>query len=130
MGRDQDFREEVAHRLMKEIQVRRLSKKMTAETLGVSRQILDLYLKAKVTPRPEVLRRACEAWPDIVFRFRDHVFSVTHFRENAPAAAQQASRQMSLFEALNSLQKENLKISITKHEPKSLELSVRIEFAS
>ena len=128
MGRDQDFRDEVARRLGDEIKQRHLSKKAAAQTLEVSRQILDLYLKAKVTPRPEVLRRACKAWPNLVFRFRDHVFSVTHFEQSAPAP--NSAKQLSLFEALNSLQKENLKISIAKHEPQSLELSVRIEFAS
>ena len=128
MGRDQDFRDEVAKRLAAEIRGRRLSKKTAAQTLEVSRQILDLYLKARVTPRPEVLRRACNAWPSLVFRFRDHVFSVTHFEQPSPSS--EPPTQPSLFDALNSLQKENLKISIVKHEPQSLELSVRIEFAS
>lgn len=129
MGRDQDFRDEVARRLGDAIKTRRLSKKAASQALEVSRQILDLYLKAKVTPRPEVLRRACKAWPGLEFRFRDHVFSVTHFQEKAAKPEPAPAKQLSLFDALNALDKNNLKVSIAKQEPKSLELSVRIEFA-
>jgi len=129
MGRDQDFRNEVKQRLGDAIKARRLSKKAAAEALGVSRQMVHLYLRAKVTPRPEVLRRACEAWPELEFRFRDHVFSVTHFLQSSPVPVPTTPTQLSLLDAINALDKDSLKVSIAKPGPKSLEFSVRIEFA-
>jgi hypothetical protein len=128
MGRDQDFRDEVARKLRAAIGQRKLSKKAAAQTLQVSRQILYLYLKAKVTPRPEVLRRACKEWL-LEFQFRDHAFGVKYFGENNRGIEAAPQKQLSLFDALNTLNTGNLKVSIAKQEAQRLELSVQIEFA-
>ena len=128
MATEQKFRQEVKRELNKAIKERSLSKKKAAEILNVTRQSLDLYLKGRVTPRPHVLYRACEAW-NLKFEFRDRFFSVLDFK---PAAGPRPAppKQLSLFEALNGLEGNDLKISIVRQEPRALELRVRIEFAS
>src|SRR5882672_5359046 len=61
-GADSELRRAIVRGLKEALRANNLTKSEAAELLGVERQTLWLYLRGKVTPGGDVLRRAFELW--------------------------------------------------------------------
>ena len=121
---DPELRREVALRFREAIQRRNLSLRVAAETLGVKRQTLWLYLNQKATPGGDVLRRACELW-EISLTVKGFEFTTEAFRparKDAPSKAE----QLDMFKALEILHDAKLEAKVVGKVGDYFELRVRI----
>lgn len=124
---DPELRREFAKKLSAVV-VGKIPKKSAAATLGVSRQMLDLYLKGEVAPGPDIVLRAMREWR-FTFRHRGQEITSSHFERNIAEDRSPAPLQLNLFDAINSLDKRDLDIAIVKKGPDRIELQVSIKFA-
>jgi transcriptional regulator with XRE-family HTH domain len=117
------LRADFAARLSKAISG--ISKTEAAEKLGITRQMLNRYLKAKSTPGGEVIKRACENWK-LTLSIRGFEFKAGAF--DAPARSTAAkSSQLSLLELLEKLRNDQLEAKIVGREGDSFTLKLRIK---
>ena len=110
---------------------RRMTKTRAAKELGVSRQMLHLYLKGKSLPKREVLQRACEAW-ELKINYRDLIVSSGSFP--SPSVKTETSEpkqlELDLQEAIDQLGNENLAVRILRKDNGRIELQVDVRFGS
>lgn len=124
---DQDLREEFAFKVRNAIENRALTKKRAAAELGITRQSLYLYIKAKVAPGPDVLRKAMELWK-IDLTYRGHRLTLEDLSARSFASATVLPVQMSLWDTLKRLDNRSVKVVIDDKSLQSLELKVSINF--
>lgn len=107
-----------------------MSKKLAAATLGVSRQMLDIYLTGKSAPGPDIILRAMKAW-NITFTYRGREIASSQLSRPALVEIQSAAEQLQLplRDAIHSLGEEDLRIRIAKKQADRIELQVSIRFA-
>ena len=109
--------------------IKGLRKKSVAEKLGISRQMLRLYLKKKATPGGEVIKKACDEWKLSLsikgFQFTAGAFGGTTFRKRRPR-----SKQPELFDLLDKLEKNQLEAEIVGRDGNSYLLRLRIRLAA
>jgi len=119
------LRAELAAQLFKAIQG--TPKKKAAAVLGVTTQMLRLYLKGKATPGGEVIRRACDEW-NLTLSIRGFEFSRDAF---GPTQKRRATRnkaiQFSLLDLLEKLRNDQLEAKIVGREGDSFYLELRIK---
>jgi transcriptional regulator with XRE-family HTH domain len=109
--------------------VGKMSKKTAAATLGVSRQMLEVYLNGEAMPGSDVIMRAMKAW-GIPFRFRGRQISVSQLsKPTAVAASAPEQLSLPLEDAIRHLGPEDLGVSISKKGMDRVELQVSIKFA-
>jgi hypothetical protein len=113
---------------LREAVLGKIRKKSAAATLGVSRQMLDLYLNGRATPGPDIILRAMKEWK-LRFKHRGQEISSSHFERNLPSVKASAPQQLNLFDAINSLDQRDLQITLTKKSPDRIEMQVSIKFA-
>jgi hypothetical protein len=126
---DPEFCAECARKL-REAVVGKMRKKAAAAVLGVSRQMLDVYLKAEATPGPDVLLRAMKAWRfTLKYRGRE----ITSSQLARPPAGETPSTPEQLLlplrEAIEALNEGDLGVRIVRKAPDRIELQVSIKFA-
>lgn len=122
------LRLEVAKTFRDAMLERNLTVTAAAHQLGISRQSMHKYLKGSVTPRADVVSRACLRW-NLTMNVYGQVLSAGGF--GLPREPKLASPiQLTFSDMLQSLQDHNLDIRIIRAVGKSLELKVRIKFAS
>lgn len=126
---DPEFCDEFARKLRQAI-VGKMTKKLAAATLGVSRQMLDVYLNGKSTPGSDVILRAMKAWGfPLKYRGRE-VMSSQLVRPTAGGADVPPEQLLlPLRDAIHSLDEGDLNIRIAKKEADRIELQVSIRFA-
>lgn len=126
---DPEFCDEFAAKLRRAI-VGRVTKKLAAATLGVSRQMLDVYLNGKAAPGPDVTLRAMKAW-NFTLKYRGREISSSQLTRPAVVEIQGAEEQLflPLRDAIQSLDEADLRIRIAKKEPDRIDLQVSIRFA-
>ena len=124
---DPELRKEFADKLRLAV-VGHVSKKSAATVLGVSRQMLDLYLDERAAPGPDVLLRAMREWK-FTLKYRGREVSSSQFER--PHASEMATipEQLPLFDAIRDLDKRDVQISILKKEADRIDLQVSIKFA-
>ncbi|HTZ96047.1 MAG TPA: helix-turn-helix transcriptional regulator [Terriglobales bacterium] len=107
--------------------IKGMSKKEAAEKLGVTRQMLNRYLKSKSTPGSEIVKRACDEWKLTLsvrgFEFKGGAFDVPSKRRSEPAKA----AQMDLLGLLDKLRNDQLEAKIVGREGDSFYVKLRIK---
>ena len=96
--------------------IRNTSKNLAAEKLGISRQMLRLYLKELATPGGEVIKKACDEW-NLSLSIKGFNFSGEAFA-GRPKQRKQAKepQQVTLFDLLDKLNKDQLEAQIVGRE--------------
>jgi transcriptional regulator with XRE-family HTH domain len=119
------------HSLRTAIQRRKLTITAAARVLGVTRQMLHLYLGgSRHQPRWRVIERACRAW-DISFVAQGKKFDRRAFgEEKKPAKVRDSAVQLMLLpEAIECLQDANLDVRIIRRDASRVFLEVQVRFA-
>lgn len=119
------LRTEFAAQLSKAIQG--VSKREAAEKLGITRQMLNRYLKGRSTPGGEIIKRACDTWKLSLsvrgFEFKAGAFDAPSRRRSETAKAS----QLSLLELLEKIRNDQLEAKIVGREGDSFYLKLRIK---
>ena len=110
--------------------IKGISKKLASDKLGISRQMLRLYLKGMATPGGEVIKKACDEWGLSLsikgFQFTGDAFASEvksrGRRENLP--------EPSLFDLLDKLEKNQIEAEVVGREGDSFYLRFRIKLAA
>jgi transcriptional regulator with XRE-family HTH domain len=96
-----------------------------AQDLGITKQALSLYLREKATPSAETLRILC-AGLKLQLEIEGAIVSasdpIPHRTEPAP--------QLTLFEAISSVDSKHLTVDLLKRGDQSMELKISIDFAN
>lgn len=122
------LRKEVARVFRDAMIARKLTVTAAARELGVSRQSMHKYLNGAVTPRADIVRKACSSW-GMTMNVYGLVLSASDF--GTPGGPRTVGPiQMSFSDMLRSLRDRNLEIKIVRAVGGSLELNVKIKFAS
>ncbi|HXR38695.1 MAG TPA: hypothetical protein VN776_06365 [Terracidiphilus sp.] len=110
--------------------IKDISKKVAADKLGISRQMLRLYLKAMATPGGEVIKKACDEW-HLSLSIKGFQFTGEAFASEVKSRGRQASLpQPGLFDLLDKLEKNQLEAEIVGREGDSFYLRLRIKRAA
>jgi len=128
--RDEELCNEFASKLKQAI-AGRVRRKTAAALLGVSRQMLDLYMKEKATPGSDVIVRAMKAW-NFKLNYRGREFGAPLLTRTEQMTTQVHAEQLRLplRDAIHSLSQEDIAISLSKKEPDRIDLQVSIKFVS
>lgn len=110
--------------------VGKVRKKTAAAILGVSRQMLDVYINGKATPGPDVILRAMKAW-NFTLKYRGREITSSQLARSVGKELPPVPEQLllPLRDAIDALGEENLLVRISKKEPDRIELQVSIRFA-
>jgi len=107
-----------------------ISKKLAAEKLGITRQMLRLYLKGTATPGGEVIKKACDEW-NLSLSIKGFQFSAEDFaKDGHPSKAAGEPTQLNLLDLLAQLQNDQLEAQIVGREGDSFYLKLRIKVAA
>lgn len=122
------LRAEFANKLRAAIQG--VSKKSAADKLGISRQMLRLYLKGKATPGGEVIKKACDEW-QMALSIKGFEFTGEAFVSNPKRrSSRQRPPEPGLFDLLDRLEKNQLEAEIVGREGDCYYLRLRIKLAA
>src|SRR5579872_6317653 len=102
-----------------------LSRKVAAEKLGVTRQMLNRYLKGKSTPSSEVVKRACDEWK-LRMSIRRFDFGGGAFERAARISRYTRLAQLSLLDLLDKLRSDPSEAKVVGREGDSFYLRLRI----
>lgn len=121
------LRAELARALSSVIGGGRGAQSRAAKQLGISRQALSLYLLQKATPGSEILRRAFAIW-NLSLDLRGTKFDSASFAssENSDKAA--IPEQLSMFEALSTVDNQQLDVQVLRKGAHTIDLKVSIDF--
>jgi transcriptional regulator with XRE-family HTH domain len=123
-----ELRAEFARRLSDAI--KDISRKLAADKLGISRQMLRLYLKGMATPGGEVIKKACDEW-HLTLSIKGFQFTGDAFASEAKSQDRQRKPpEPGLFDLLDKLEKDQLEAEIVGREGDSFYLRLRIKLAA
>jgi transcriptional regulator with XRE-family HTH domain len=123
-----ELRAEFARQLSEAI--KGTSKNLAANKLGISRQMLRLYLKGKATPGGEVIKKACDEWC-LTLSIKGFQFAGEAFASNVkPRGRQDKLSEPSLFDLLDKLEKNQIEAEVVGREGDSFYLRFRIKLAA
>jgi transcriptional regulator with XRE-family HTH domain len=107
--------------------IRGLSKQAAADKLGITRQMLNRYLRGQSTPGAEVVKRACDEWK-LTLSIRGFQFKAGAF-ESHPKRQSDSSKvaQLSLLDLLAKLGKDQVEAKIDGRKGDSFYLTLRIK---
>jgi len=106
------------------------SRKLAAEKLGISRQMLRLYLKGLATPGGEVIKKACDEWR-LSLSIKGFQFTGDAFASEVKARGRQEKLpEPSLFDLLDKLEKNQIEAEVVGREGDSFYLRFRIKLAA
>jgi transcriptional regulator with XRE-family HTH domain len=110
--------------------IKGISKKLAADKLGISRQMLRLYLKGTATPGGEVIKKACDEW-GLSLSIKGFQFAGDAFTSNVKLRGRQDKLpEPSLFDLLEKLEKKQVEAEVVGREGDSFYLRFRIKFAA
>jgi|SRR5579859_1238282 len=110
--------------------IKDVSKRIAAEKLGISRQMLHLYLKGKATPGGEVIEKACAEWK-LILTIKGNRFTGGAFASDVkPEKDVSEPHQMSLLDLLGQLKNNQLEAQIVGREGDSFILRLQIKLAA
>ncbi len=122
---DSELRREIARCLKDAIRDNHLTKSKAADLLKVKRQTLWLYLKGKVTPGGEVLRRAFELW-GIKLILGGLVITKESFGPKMDLD-RRMPEQLSLLDQLDKLSNDQLEVTAVGRRGDYFEFKIRIK---
>jgi transcriptional regulator with XRE-family HTH domain len=123
-----ELRAEFARQLSEAI--KGISKNQAADKLGISRQMLRLYLKGMATPGGEVIKKACDEWR-LTLSIKGFQFAGEAFASNVkPRGRQDKLSEPSLFDLLDKLEKNQIEAEVVGREGDSFYLRFRIKLAA
>ena len=122
---DAELRKAIAAGLKVALRKFKLTKTSAAEKLGIRRQTLWLYLKAKVTPGGEVLRRAFELW-GLKIELAGYVITKESFGPRSELESVPSAEQLSLLDQLEKLDSEQLEVEAIGRRGEYFEFKIRI----
>jgi transcriptional regulator with XRE-family HTH domain len=105
-----------------------ISKKRAAEKLGITRQMLRLYLNGTATPGGEVIKKACDEW-NLTLSIKGFRFSAQDFATDGIQPRTEPA-QLTLMDLLAQLQSDQLEAQIVGREGDSFYLKLRIKIAA
>ena len=114
------------------IQRRRLTVTAAAKVLGITRQMLHLYLAGSAhQPRWRVLERACRAW-DLSFTAQGKRFDKNAFGPDKSSVQDSGApvQLLLLPEAIERLSNANLEVKIVRKEASRICLELDVKFYS
>lgn len=124
----EELRAEFARKLSSAI--KNVSKTVAAEDLGISRQMLYLYLKGKATPGGEVIEKACAKWK-LALTIKGNPFTAGAFASDVkPQTELSVPRQLSLLDLLDKLKNDQLEAKIVGREGDTFILRLQIKVAA
>jgi transcriptional regulator with XRE-family HTH domain len=104
-----------------------IPKQEAAEKLGITRQMLNRYLKGKSTPGGEIIKRACEHWKITLsvrgFQFKSGAFDTPQKSRSETTKAM----QLNLLDLLDKIRNDQLEAKIVGREGDSFYLKLRIK---
>ncbi|MES2221190.1 MAG: hypothetical protein V4587_09520 [Acidobacteriota bacterium] len=107
-----------------------ISKRVAADKLGISRQMLRLYLKKMATPGGEVIKKACDEWK-LSLSVKGFEFSGEAFANDGETQKKEKeASQLNLMDLLEKLQTDQLEAQIVGREGDSFYLRLRIKVAA
>lgn len=110
--------------------IKGISRKLAADKLGISRQMLLLYLKGESTPGGEVIKKACDEW-GLSLSIKGFQFTGDAFTSNVkPKGRQSKLSEPSLFDLLDKLEKNQIEAEVVGREGDSFYLRFRIKLAA
>jgi transcriptional regulator with XRE-family HTH domain len=110
--------------------IKDISRNTAANKLGISRQMLRLYLNGSATPGGEVIKKACDEW-GLSLSIKGFQFSGDDFAgEPVPRKRGRKTEQISLFALLEGLKANQLEAEITGRQGNSFCLTLRIKVAA
>jgi transcriptional regulator with XRE-family HTH domain len=110
--------------------IRGISKKLAADKLGISRQMLHLYLKGTATPGGEVIKKACDEW-GLSLSIKGFQFTGDAFASEVKSRRRQENLpESSLFDLLDKLKKNQIEAEVVGREGDSFYLRFRIKLAA
>lgn len=109
---------------------RGLSVTDAAGVLGITRQMLHLYLSCSGhQPRWRVIGRACRAW-DVSFVAQGKRWDKSAFGTERPPATVPEAVQLLLPEAIERLENASFEVEILKKEPSCIRVELRVKFSA
>jgi transcriptional regulator with XRE-family HTH domain len=121
---EEQVRRDIASKLREVMRAQGWTQKEVAETLGITRQALSLYLNGKTMPSARVLLKACAAFGLVI-----HSDGMT-FSSSKPRMRRTAPAQLSLWEALEHLNDDDLQVKIERKGPGRLGIQIDINFSA
>jgi transcriptional regulator with XRE-family HTH domain len=110
--------------------IKGISKKAAADKLGISRQMLRLYLKGAATPGGEVIKKACDEW-NLSLSIKGFHFAAEDFASESKSREKTlTSPQLNLLDILEKLQSDQLEAQVVGREGDSFYLKLRIKIAA
>jgi hypothetical protein len=119
------FNQEVQNHILRILES--VSRREMGEALGVTRQAIHSYVSGRTTPKPDIIEKLLKKWPNKL-PFRGSGFGAGAF-SGPEKRLEVASSQGHLFEALNSIRPEDMKIEVASVSATDFRLSVNIKFA-
>jgi transcriptional regulator with XRE-family HTH domain len=120
------YRAEVARTLRRAIGTKKQAE--AARELGISRQLLNLYLREKATPKPALLAKACKKWG---MKFS---YAGIEIPGNATYADNGQLRpnpvQLSLFQAIDTLRDADIAVKIDAKQSDTVRLKLELRFGT
>jgi transcriptional regulator with XRE-family HTH domain len=107
-----------------------ISRKLAADKLGISRQMLRLYLKGAATPGGEVIKKACDEW-NLSLSIKGFLFTGDAFAQDTKTRERQEELpEPGLFDLLDKLSKNQIEAEVVGREGDSYYLRFRIKMAA
>jgi transcriptional regulator with XRE-family HTH domain len=123
-GADPELRRAIVNGLIEALRANNLTKTRAAELLGIERQTLWLYLRGKVTPGGEVLRRAFELW-GLKIELSGYVITKESFGPKHEPDKRTAE-QLNLLDQLEKLNNDQLEVAAIGRRGEYFEFRIRI----
>jgi transcriptional regulator with XRE-family HTH domain len=121
----EELRQEFAHQLS--CAIKNVSKNVAAAKLGISRQMLYLYLKGKATPGGEVIEKACAEWK-LTLTIKGNPFTGGAFASDANTRKEGTEpQQLSLLHLLDKLRNDQVEARIVSRKGGVFLLSLQIK---
>jgi len=107
--------------------IKGVSKKVVAEKLDISRQMLYLYLNEKATPGGEVIQKACAEWK-LTLTIKGNPFTGGAFATDANTRKGGSEpQQLSLLDILDKLRNDQVEAKIVSRKGGLFLLSLQIK---
>ena len=121
------LRAELADELLRAIGTERGAQSRAAETIGIKKQALSLYLRQKSTPGADALRKIITTLN--LHLPKANLSPATYANASAPESERKrAAEQLPLFEAISEVGNGQLDVRVLRKGAHSIDLKVSINF--
>jgi len=104
-----------------------VSRRKMCDVLGVTRQAISSYAKGRTTPKPHLIERLLSRWPTDL-PYRNAAFGAGAFGASSPKL-KSVPFQRQLFDSLNSIKRENMRVEVSEEGASGVELKLFIRIA-